>query len=105
MPVNLIDGEDSFSLSLLFSPNLKHYIDIDIKNDAYCIKHVDSDDPIYTIPKDFLLLPKDETKLIMQTKFIAWESDHKLKFLDIDANPPIEKIIEVQLHREHLNEN
>ena len=44
------------------------------------------------------MLPKDETKIVTQTKFMAWESENKLKLVDIDADPPIEKIIRVKLH-------
>ena len=91
-PVNLIDG-DMYSLYCLFSPNLKYFIDI--HEGAYCIKHIASGEIRYTIPSEFIELPKDEAWVIMQTKFISWENNDALRLIDMFADPPIEEIIEI----------
>ena len=50
------------------------------------------------------MLPKDECKIVTQIKFIAWESQNKLKLVAIDADPPIEKIIQFKLYNENLED-
>ena len=76
-PINLIDG-DMYSLFLLFSPDMRYIIDNDSQNETFCIKDLNNNgENDYEIPKGFLQLPKDESEMILQVKFMAWEEKRK----------------------------
>ena len=100
-PVNLIDG-DMYSLFCLFSPNLQYVIDI--HEGDYCIKHVVSGEIRSIIPKEFIELPKDEAWIIMQTKFVCFETDDMLRLIDMHAKDPIEEVIEIGPNNEYIKE-
>ena len=53
-----------FSLSLLFSPDMKHYIDVAREKSSYVIKNVETDKITYSIPVEFNRLPRDDSAII-----------------------------------------
>ena len=85
VPANILDG-DAHSLYCLFSPDMKHYLDIDLQREEFVIKETTNPETIvYSIPNDLLPMPRDEAELITQVKFIAWENNNSLRVIDINA--------------------
>ena len=85
---------DATVLYSLFSPSMKKMIDVDPFTKTFVVREVGSQKPIYTIPRDYLKTYNDNFTS-QQVKFISWHGERSLRLIDINSEPKLDVIIEI----------
>lgn len=98
-PIGICDG-DMLQLFHLFSPDLKHAIDIEPMEKSWVVRTTDEGLVHYKIPRSMLPVDPRHNFVSRQTRFFKWESNTRITMLDIHADPFIGKTIDISLNEE-----
>ena len=87
---------DASILYSLFSPTLKEFIDINLKDQSWVVKNtLHPDKPAFKIPNSILPLPNQENYQSMLAKFIAWYDKDCIRATDARNKEDIEIIFKL----------
>ena len=104
-PMNLAEY-DATILYNLFSPDLREFVDINLKEQSWIVRQTcNPDGPTYKIPNSILPLPTQENYQCMLAKFIAWYDKNHIRAIDARNKEKIEIIFKLPGQPESRDQN
>jgi hypothetical protein len=91
---------DATILYGLFSPDLKEFIDINLKDECWVIKNTDDPDIQYKITNSVLELPNREVYQCLQAKFVKWFDKNSIKVINMSHEEKFEVILRLPMNPE-----
>jgi len=82
-----------YQLLNLMCPAFKRYIDFDFDKREFVVRDTEKDDVMFRIPKCFLDVKGDDSAVMEQIKFIAFDDLNSIRVVDFQSDENIEKII------------